>query len=51
MAEEDRVVLRMADLPDGYDFDIAFGTVFRWCQHAFERVDEVVKTNGEPGEK
>ena len=39
--DEDRAVLDMADLEDGYDFDAAFSRVFRWCQDAFARVDAV----------
>ena len=44
VSEEDRAVLRMENLPDGYDFESAFGVVFRWCRHAFERIDRVMKT-------
>ena len=36
--EEDRIVLEMAELPDGYDFDQAFTSLFAWCQSAFARV-------------
>ena len=38
---EDRTVLELAEAPDDYDFDGAFGLVFRWCQKAFFRVDRI----------
>ena len=38
VSEEDRTVLEMAELPDDYDFDTAFRTLFGWCQNAFIRV-------------
>ncbi|MBQ3762192.1 MAG: nucleotidyltransferase domain-containing protein [Clostridia bacterium] len=38
VSQEDRPVLELADLPDGYDFDRAFSSLFDWCQRAFERV-------------
>ena len=38
-AEEDRIVLELADLPDGYDFDQAFTSLFAWCQNAFARIE------------
>ena len=37
VSEEDREVLGMADLPEGYDFDRAFARVFNWCRGAFGR--------------
>ena len=39
--EEDRIVLEMADLPDGYDFDQAFTSLFAWCQRAFSRIERL----------
>ena len=36
--DEDRAILEMAELPDGYDYDTAFRLIFRWCQNAFVRV-------------
>ena len=36
---EDRAVLEMTELSDGYDFDKAFSAVFDWCQNAFKRID------------
>ncbi len=47
-AKEDRTVLEMAELPDGYDFDRAFSSVFAWCQRAFERIDRIGGTEHEP---
>ena len=41
VSDEDRAVLRMADLPDDFNFDQAFACVFCWLQHAFERVDTI----------
>ena len=40
---EDRQVLELAELPDGFDFDQAFSTLFAWCQSAFLRVDQLAK--------
>ena len=37
VSEEDRAVLEIAELPDDYDFDTAFQTLFNWCQNAFVR--------------
>ena len=39
--EEDRIILEMADLPDGYDFDQAFSSLFTWCQRAFARIERL----------
>ncbi len=41
VAEEDRIVLEMAELPDGYDFDQAFSSMFTWCQRAFARIEQL----------
>ncbi len=41
VCEEDRAMLSMAGLPDGYDFDAAFSAVFQWCRHAFVRADQM----------
>jgi len=38
VAEDDREMLSMAELPEDGDFDSAFGKVFRWCQNAFHRI-------------
>ena len=40
-AEEDRIVLQMAELPDVYDFDQAFSVLFAWCQRAFARIERL----------
>ena len=39
VAKEDRIVLEMAELPDVYDFDQAFFSIFTWCQSAFARIE------------
>ena len=39
--EEDRVILELADLPDGYDFDQAFTSLFACCQRAFSRIERL----------
>ena len=41
VTEEDRIVLEMAELPDGYDFDQAFSSLFTWCQNAFARIEHL----------
>ena len=41
VTEEDRIVLEMAELPDGYDFDQAFFSIFTWCQSAFARIEHL----------
>ena len=38
VSEEDRMMLELADLPDGSDFDQAFASLFDWCQRTFERI-------------
>lgn len=37
VSAEDRRVLDLAELPDGFDFDEAFSALFAWCQGAFAR--------------
>ena len=39
--EEDRIILELADLQDGYDFDQAFTSLFAWCQSAFARIERL----------
>ncbi len=46
VAKEDRVILELADLPDGYDFDQAFSSLFTWCQRAFARIEDLGGTCG-----
>ncbi len=41
VSEEDREMLSMADQQDDYDFNKAFSSVFKWCQNAFRRIDQV----------
>ena len=41
VSEEDRLVLELAELPDGFDFDQAFSVLFAWCQRAFARVNNI----------
>lgn len=41
VCEEDRAVLEVTELSDGYDFDKAFSAVFNWCQNAFKRIDSI----------
>ena len=36
---EDRRVLELSELPDGFDFDQAFALLFAWCQEAFSRLE------------
>ena len=38
VSAEDRRVLELAELPNGFDFDQAFSILFAWCQRAFLRV-------------
>ena len=42
VSEEDRRVLELAELPDGFDFDQAFSALFAWCQRAFVRVGKLL---------
>ena len=39
--EGDRRVLALEDLPDGFDFDQAFGLLFSWCQEVFVRLNGI----------
>lgn len=43
VSTEDRRVLELAELPDGFDFDQAFAALFAWCQAAFTRIDKINK--------
>ena len=43
VSAEDRRVLEMAELPNGFDFDEAFSVLFALCQRAFLRVERLVK--------
>jgi len=48
VTEEDRIVLEMAELPDEYDFDQAFSSLFTWCQKAFARIERLGGKGYEP---
>ena len=48
VTEEDRIVLEMAELPDEYDFDQAFSSLFIWCQRAFARIERLGGKGYEP---
>ena len=48
VAKEDWIVLELADLPDGYDFDQAFFSLFTWCQKAFARIESLGGKGYEP---
>ena len=39
VSEDDRIILRLSELPEDYDFDTAFRLFFGWCQRAFGRAD------------
>ncbi|MBQ4424172.1 MAG: GNAT family N-acetyltransferase [Lachnospiraceae bacterium] len=41
VSAEDRRVLELAELPDGFDFDQAFSALFAWCQSTFLRVEKL----------
>ena len=41
VSAEDRRVLELAELPDGFDFKQAFSVLFAWCRGAFKRVDHL----------
>ena len=41
VSDEDRAMLSLAELPEGYDFDKAFRCVFQWCQNALYRLDRM----------
>ena len=38
---EDRRVLELAELLDGFDFDQTFSALFAWCQSAFARIERL----------
>ena len=41
VVQEDRMILELAELPDDYDFDQAFSSLFAWCQRAFARIEHL----------
>ena len=43
VSEEDRRVLDLTELPDGFDFDQAFSVLFAWCQSVFARLERITR--------
>ena len=43
VSAQDRRVLELVELPDGFDFDRAFGLLFSWCQEAFSRLEDLAR--------
>ena len=43
VSAEDRRVLELTELPDGFDFDQAFSVLFAWCQSVFQRMEQLAK--------
>lgn len=41
VSPEDRRILELSELPNGFDFDNAFAALFFWCQAAFTRIDRI----------
>lgn len=41
ISDEDRVMLQLSKLPEGYDFDTAFRCAFQWCRNALYRLDQM----------
>ena len=39
VTDEDRLILELAELPDVYDFDQAFSSLFAWYQKTFARIE------------
>ena len=39
--ETDREMLAMAELEEGFDFDMAFSALFNWCKKAFLRIEAI----------
>ena len=46
VSAEDRAVLELTELPDGFDFDSAFSILFSWCQRTFDRIERIANTEG-----
>ena len=42
VSEEDRRVLELGELADGYNFDQTYSVLFAWCQRAFVRVGKLL---------
>lgn len=43
VSAEDRRVLDLAELPDGFDFNQALSVLFDWCRSAFPRVEKLTQ--------
>ena len=43
VSEDDRRVLELAELLDGFDFDQAFSVLFAWCQSVFIRLERMTR--------
>ena len=43
VSEEDRRVLELGELADGFDFDQAFSVLFAWCQSVFTRLERILQ--------
>ena len=41
VSPEDRRILELSELPNGFDFDNAFAALFFWCRAAFTRIDRI----------
>ena len=41
---EDRQILELSELPDGFDLDQAFSALFVWCQSAFKCVEKAAES-------
>ena len=39
VTDEDRLILELAELPDVYEFDQPFSSLFAWCQKTFARIE------------
>ena len=48
VVQKDRIILELAELPDGYNFDQAFTSLFAWCQRAFARIERLGGKGYEP---
>ena len=51
VSKDDRAVLALSELPDGYNFDRAFSCVFTWCRNAFLRIDRLKSENAPATER
>ena len=42
VSADDRRVLELSGLADGFDFDQAFSVLFAWCQNVFVRIEHLI---------